>query len=50
MAGGAETRTVEQIEERVKCDLAYIENWSIRFDIKIMVMTLLREVRSQHAF
>ena len=45
-----ETKTIEQIEERVKCDLAYIENWSIRFDIKIMVMTLLREVRSQHAF
>ena len=45
-----ETTTVEQIEERVKCDLAYIENWSVRFDIKIMMMTLLREVRSQHAF
>ena len=45
-----ETKTIQQIEQRVKCDLAYIENWSVRFDIKIMLMTVLREVRSQHAF
>ena len=45
-----ETATVEQIEKRVACDLFYIENWSIRFDVKIMIMTVLREVRSQTAF
>ena len=45
-----ETLTVDQIEQRVACDLFYIENWSVRFDLKIMVMTLLREVRSRHAF
>ena len=45
-----ETTTVEQIEQRVACDLFYIENWSIRFDIRIMLITVLREVRSRHAF
>ncbi len=45
-----ETATVEQIEQRVACDLFYIENWSVRFDIRIMVMTLLQEVRSRHAY
>ena len=45
-----ETTTVEQIEQRVACDLFYIENWSLRFDMKIMLMTVLREVRSRHAF
>ncbi len=45
-----ETKTVEQIEKRVSCDLFYIENWSLRLDIRIMVMTVLREVRSRHAF
>ncbi len=45
-----ETSTVEQIEQRVACDLFYIENWSVRFDLKIMAMTILREVRSRNAF
>ena len=45
-----ETNTVEQIERRVACDLFYIENWSLRFDLKIMVKTLLREVYSHNAF
>ena len=45
-----ETTTVDQIEQRVACDLFYIENWSIGFDLKIMLMTVLREVRSKNAF
>ena len=45
-----ETTTVEQIEQRVACDLFYIENWSVRLDLKIMLMTILREVRSSNAF
>ncbi len=28
------------IEQRTKCDLYYIENWSLWFDIKILLMTL----------
>ena len=45
-----ETKTVDQIEQRVACDLFYIENWSLRFDIEIMIRTLLGEVRSRTAF
>lgn len=45
-----ETTTVDQIEKRVACDLFYIDNWSILFDLQIMVMTILREVRSRTAF
>jgi polysaccharide biosynthesis protein PslA len=45
-----ETRTLDQIENRVSCDLAYIENWSLWFDCKILVLTLTREILSRTAF
>jgi Undecaprenyl-phosphate glucose phosphotransferase len=45
-----ETKTVEQIENRVACDLAYIENWSVWFDLRIMMLTVTREILSSHAF
>ena len=45
-----ETATVDQIEQRVACDLFYIEHWSISFDLKILVMTVLREVHSRRAY
>jgi Undecaprenyl-phosphate glucose phosphotransferase len=45
-----ETKTVEQIENRVACDLAYIENWSVWFDLRIMMLTVTREIFSRHAF
>ncbi len=45
-----ETATVEQVENRVRCDLFYIDNWSVLFDLKIAFMTVLREIHSQHAF
>jgi Undecaprenyl-phosphate glucose phosphotransferase len=45
-----ETRTIDQIENRVACDLAYIENWSIWFDLRIMMLTVTREILSRHAF
>jgi polysaccharide biosynthesis protein PslA len=45
-----ETRTLDQIENRVACDLAYIENWSIWFDLRIMVLTITREIFSHNAF
>jgi exopolysaccharide biosynthesis polyprenyl glycosylphosphotransferase len=34
------------IEERARYDLYYVENWSILFDIRIMVKTLFHLVRS----
>ena len=45
-----ETKTVEEIQARVDHDLHYIQNWSMAFDVKIMLLTLLREVRSKTAF
>ena len=36
-----ETETVEQIRQRVEHDLYYIENWSVVFDIEIVLRTLL---------
>lgn len=35
-----ETKTVDQMEGRVRADIWYIENWSILIDIKIFFMTI----------
>lgn len=45
-----ELETVDQLRARVKFDLEYMQRWSLMFDIKIMALTLLREVLSRHAF
>jgi polysaccharide biosynthesis protein PslA len=45
-----ETKTIDQIENRVSCDLAYIVNWSVWFDLRILVLTLTREILSRNAF
>lgn len=45
-----ETKTVEDIQRRVEHDLHYINNWSFAFDVKILMLTLLREIRSKTAF
>jgi lipopolysaccharide/colanic/teichoic acid biosynthesis glycosyltransferase len=45
-----ETRTEEQIRQRVAHDLHYIENWSIGFDFRILWLTFVRELFSRHAF
>ena len=37
------------IEDRIKHDIYYIENWSIGFDIKILFKTLLKAVFSKNA-
>ena len=35
-----ETNTVEQMRARVQYDLAYIDNWSLIFDLRILFLTL----------
>ncbi|MBW4025336.1 MAG: exopolysaccharide biosynthesis polyprenyl glycosylphosphotransferase [Proteobacteria bacterium] len=42
--------TLDDLYRRVTYDLEYIERWSIWFDIRIIMMTVLREVFSKHAF
>jgi putative colanic acid biosysnthesis UDP-glucose lipid carrier transferase len=38
------------LEKRIELDLFYIENWSIWFDLRIMLLTIGRVVRSRHAY
>jgi lipopolysaccharide/colanic/teichoic acid biosynthesis glycosyltransferase len=45
-----ETRTVEDIEHRVKLDLWYIDNWTLGTDLKIIVMTVAELVRGKNAY
>lgn len=42
--------TTEDLRRRVTFDLEYIQRWSLWLDIKIVVLTVLREVFSKHAF
>ena len=40
-----ETAEIERMEERIRYDLEYIQNWSPLFDIKIILLTLWTVVR-----
>ncbi len=42
-----ETRSVEKMSERVKMDLWYINNWSLGFDISILVRTCFEVLRDR---
>ncbi len=42
--------THEDLRRRVELDLDYIQRWSMWFDIKIMFLTIMREIVSRHAF
>ena len=38
------------IEKRIEYDLYYIENWSVRLDLKIMWLTLTKSFFHKHAY
>ncbi|PYN61693.1 MAG: hypothetical protein DMD92_04355, partial [Candidatus Rokuibacteriota bacterium] len=38
------------IDERIKCDLHYIEHWSLAFDLKILILTLWYGFRHRNAY
>lgn len=42
-----ETKTLEQMEGRVKRDVWYIENWSFFLDLKIVVVTVINMFRGE---
>lgn len=44
-----ETSETEQMADRVRCDLAYVDNWSLWFDIKILILTVRAVVFPQNA-
>ncbi|AFQ50793.1 undecaprenyl-phosphate glucose phosphotransferase [Burkholderia cepacia] len=45
-----ETRKVEAMAARVKFDLFYMQNWSFWFDMKIILMTIVRGFIGRNAF
>lgn len=45
-----ETETLEKMEKRVEFDLEYMKNWSIWFDIKILLLTLVRGFSSRNVY
>ena len=45
-----EVDTPEKIQNRVECDVYYIENWSILFDLKILFLTPFRLLNSENAY
>jgi Undecaprenyl-phosphate glucose phosphotransferase len=42
--------SVEALRARVACDLSYIENWSLWFDLRILVMTIGATVGGENAY
>jgi exopolysaccharide biosynthesis polyprenyl glycosylphosphotransferase len=38
------------IEKRIEYDLYYIENWSLRLDLKILILTIFRGFGPKHAY
>lgn len=45
-----ETDTVEKIRQRVRHDLYYIDNWSILFDVKILLLTIYVVLQRDNAY
>jgi Undecaprenyl-phosphate glucose phosphotransferase len=45
-----EVDSEEKIQKRVECDLYYIENWSILFDLAILLKTPLALLRAENAY
>lgn len=45
-----EVDTPEKIQNRVECDVFYIENWSILFDLKILFLTPFRLLNTENAY
>lgn len=45
-----ETDTVEKMEQRVRHDFHYIENWTLSFDMKILWLTLRRGFVNPNAY
>jgi Undecaprenyl-phosphate glucose phosphotransferase len=45
-----ETDTVEKMRKRVEYDLYYVDNWSVLFDLRIMIMTILSKSAYANAY
>jgi len=45
-----ETDTMDKMEKRIEYDLQYIQNWSIFFDLKIIVLTIFKGFINKNAY
>ena len=45
-----ETDTLDKMRKRVECDLAYIRNWSLLLDLRIIFKTITREFSGENAY
>ncbi len=45
-----EVDTPEKLKKRVECDLYYIENWSVLFDLTIVLLTPIRLLNTEQAY
>ena len=45
-----ETETMEKMEKRIEYDLFYIQNWSIWFDLKIILLTIFKGFMGKNAY
>ena len=44
------TDTLKQMQDRLDCDVTYIQNWSLLLDLKIMLMTVFSSRAYRNAF
>jgi lipopolysaccharide/colanic/teichoic acid biosynthesis glycosyltransferase len=45
-----ETNTIDKIRKRVEYDLYYIDNWSVLFDLSIILRTFVAIFRNANAY
>jgi putative colanic acid biosynthesis UDP-glucose lipid carrier transferase len=45
-----ETETLDKMKARIEYDLAYLRNWSLRFDLAIILRTILVVLRDRNAY
>jgi putative colanic acid biosysnthesis UDP-glucose lipid carrier transferase len=45
-----ETDTVEKMKARIECDLAYLRNWSLALDLRIILKTVVVVLRKHNAY
>ena len=45
-----ETDTLDKMSQRVEYDLFYIENWSLAFDLKIIILTIFKGFINKNAY
>jgi len=45
-----ETSTVEKMKARIDYDLDYLRNWSLRFDLSIILKTIVVVLQRKNAY